>query len=94
MFKLVLAAFLFCLSSIVFSLQEAEKVVAVEVNTQCIKTFPCQHQLIVTYEGGEKVEKTLDSSVIAERYWDFLPRGVQEHLLSNPSVYELKIDTF
>ena len=93
MLKLVFASFLFFLSFILFSMQEEGKIVRVEMSSKCIKTLPCKHLISVTYESGEKVEQALSSSVIAQRYWDFLCLEAKYHLLCDPNVYESKINT-
>jgi hypothetical protein len=93
MLKLVLVFFLFFLSFILFSMKEEEKVVSVEMSSKCIKTLPCKHVISVTYESGKKVKDTLNSCVIAQKYWDFLSLDSQNHLLCNPNVYKSKINT-
>ncbi len=93
MLKLVFASFLFFLSFILFSMEEEGKVVSVEMSSKCIKTIPCQHSLTVTYESGKKINHTLSSSVIAQKYWDFLCLEAKYHLLCDPNVYKSKINT-
>ena len=61
------------------------------MSMKCLKTNPCKHKITITYEDDEQVEKTLDSSSIAKKYWNFLSRNDQNHLLCNPNVFESKI---
>lgn len=53
-------------------------IASVKVSETCIETYPCQHQILITFSDGTTEEKILMGTAIVS-YWEFLNENSRRH---------------
>ena len=57
----------------------SKEVVAIQVDGGCMESYPCQHNITLTFKDGRKEKKHSDGRTIAQEWFALLNDKNKEH---------------
>ena len=71
------------------------EIVACDIGSRCIYSYPCQHNCIITHANGTTSKRTLNgASLVTDAFWKVLDKESKEHFYYMKRwVYQQQKDT-
>ena len=55
------------------------KIKKVDIGLVCKETYPCQHDIVIFFEDGERTSRGADARTIVSSFWPYLTQSDKQH---------------